>query len=125
MKRPILTLLMLSIAGLLLSLGCSAILETEVEVTGVALLSDNPTADQSGIIVSTDTQSTTTNTNGEFVITGLIIDDTTLKLTFSKPGYATQYKEINIDHQVTLGEQSGPDMVIYVDTVVLEKLPGA
>lgn len=109
----------------ILMLGCASwFWENEVEVKGVARLSDNPSTGHAGIVVSTNTKSTTSAKDGSFSLVGLILNGTThLELIFSKPGYETTHKQVDIDYTAgTTGGNNAPDQVVDVGTVTLRKL---
>jgi hypothetical protein len=105
------------------STNCAVIMEKEIEITGTAILSDDPASGYAGILVSTDSKSTTTDKNGLFFLNGIILGKTTLTLVLSKKGYQTEYKEVAVTYPETDIGSTGPDAVIYVGTIILRKLP--
>ncbi|MGB8657734.1 MAG: carboxypeptidase-like regulatory domain-containing protein [Candidatus Zixiibacteriota bacterium] len=123
MKKGTRILLLFLVLVLSFMVNCAFLLEREVEITGTARLSDNPAGGHAGILVSTDSKSTTTDKSGNFSLKGIILGETKLTLILSKKGYQTQYKEVTATYPKKNDSSTDPDAVIDVGTIYLTKLP--
>jgi hypothetical protein len=80
--------LLLGLAACCLFTACGDLLSTTVTFTGWVHLSDDPPEGHGGVMVSTGSVSTWTDAGGWFSLSGEVVYDANVTLTFSKDGYS-------------------------------------
>ena len=101
--------LLLVLAACCLFTACGDLLSTTVTFTGRVHLSDDPPEGDGGVMVSTGSVSTWTDAGGWFSLSGEVMYDANVTLTFSKDGYSPstiqRYIEpISAPRTIDLGE---------------------
>jgi YVTN family beta-propeller protein len=111
--KPVLSL---ALASCLLLTACGDLLSTTVTFTGRVRLPDNPPEGCGGVAVSTGAIMTLTDSNGSFSISGKVVYDAHVTITFSKVGYTDRTLQRYV-------EPGGGDRTIDLGVVVVRK-PG-
>jgi hypothetical protein len=128
MKKPLVLIASL-VSALLLASSCARVFDPDYDVTFVGQVRLSDGKEPSGVAVKVEGEggkSTTTNSDGSFILEGKVVDNAVITLEFIKSGYQTaRRKEVVGEIKVGSGDEEKTQIragQINVGTITLQLL---